>query len=70
MDGCAELPAIQCHDPETMIDYLETVWEVSSAELKVIQETGLIYISFAGHAIPPIRVGVDSLLAPDERKDG
>lgn len=69
MDGCGDLPAVKCHDPETKMDYVETVWEVSPAELKVIQETGKIFISVLGHGIPPMRVGVESLLAPEERRE-
>lgn len=64
-EGCFDLPATKCHDPETGINYVETVWELSIEDLKKLNETGLLYISVMGNGIQPIRVGTDSFLAPD-----
>ena len=61
-EGCFDLPATKCHDPNTGINYIQTVWELSLEELKRVQETGLIYVSVVGTGIQPILVSTESIL--------
>lgn len=67
-EGCYDLPATKCHDPETGESYVETAWELSVEDLKKINETGMIYICVMGNGIQPIRVSTDSFV--DEEGSG
>lgn len=61
-EGCFDLPGTKCHDPNTGINYVQTVWQLSPEELKRVQETGLIYVSVMGSGIQPLLVSTESIL--------
>lgn len=65
-EGCFDLPATKCHDPNTGTNYIQTVWELSLDELKKVQETGRIYVSVVGESIQPILVSAESILEEGE----
>lgn len=57
-EGCDDLPAMKCID-ENNQNCILTAWEVSPAELKKLQETGIIYLVTVGETIPPVWLGVE-----------
>jgi len=64
LEGCGDLPAIAAHD-ENGQNYIITAWEISPEELKKLNETGILYLSFVGTQIPPVALLAESPLLPD-----
>lgn len=52
-EGCADLPAMACHDNEGN-NYIISVWELTQEELEIINKTGLVYLSVMGTQTPPV----------------
>ena len=59
LDGCSDLPATQAYD-ENGIPYMITAWEIPLEDLKKLNETGIIYLSFMGTTIPPVLLEVNN----------
>lgn len=67
-EGCGDLPAVKCHD-EDGNNYIVVAWEISPEELQKLQQTGIIYLSVMGVAIPPVNVTVERMVESDGRGD-
>lgn len=59
LDGCGDLPATQAYD-ETGTSYVITAWGIPPEDLKKLNETGLIYLSFMGTQVPPVLLEANS----------
>lgn len=66
LEGCGDLPATQAYD-ENGTPYVITAWEIPLEDLKKLNQTGIIYLSFMGTTMPPVLLEVDNPV--QERKD-
>ena len=67
LEGCGDLPAVKAHDPESGQSYVITAWEVSPDELKILQESGILYLSIMGNTVPPVALSVQNPIEPMEK---
>lgn len=66
LEGCGDLPAAKAHDPESGQSYVISAWEISPEELKILNETGILYLSIMGNSVPPVALSVENPIEPIE----
>lgn len=59
LGGCGDLPASKASD-ENGQNYIISAWEISPEELKLLNETGILYLSVVGTGIPPVLLTVQN----------
>ena len=61
-EGCFDLPAALCKNDDGTID-VETIWELSDAELEQVKKNRRIYLYIKGRQVPPVMLSTESYTA-------
>ena len=66
LEGCGDLPVVKAHNPETGQSCIISAWEVSPEDLKLLVNTGIIYLCILGTLLPPLFLSVENPIEPAE----
>lgn len=59
-EGCGDLPVTYYKEDDEV--YIESCWELTSEEIKQVQETGKIYLSIRSEVVPPVSLSTETFI--------
>ena len=54
LEGCNDLPVTKYVNENNGEEGIESCWELTPEEIKMIQETGRVYLYIQGNIVPPV----------------
>ena len=60
LEGCNDLPVTKYINANNGEEGVESVWELSTDEIKQVQETGKVYLYIQGAAVHPVLLTTES----------
>lgn len=60
--SCHDLPVTKYINAATNEEGVESCWELTSDEIKQIQETGKVYLYIQGQHVPPVLLTTESMV--------